>query len=222
MNFLIKLTYAIFVIIGLFLFTYLSFKILIDKDMQLISALAILVSAFLATLSVQLSISNSKKIVDDEEKYKKEKSLLHLLYLINLLKSTLKEYEITHNNINQNINDLIQIDYKNMLFEDSKNLTHHLHSLEKIDLLYDVNNTVSSKIIKLCIFISSLIRINNLVINYQKLEEPQWDYHFKDIQGLDLLVLNYIIEIEELITPLLPRDKIFENIFSDMLITRDN
>jgi len=43
-----------------------------------------------------------------------------------------------------------------------------------------------------------------------------------DIQGLDLLVLNYIIEIEELITPLLPRDKIFENIFSDMLITRDN
>jgi len=152
MNFLIKLTYAIFVIIGLFLFTYLSFKILIDKDMQLISALAILVSAFLATLSVQLSISNSKKIVDDEEKYKKEKSLLHLLYLINLLKSTLKEYEITHNNINQNINDLIQIDYKNMLFEDSKNLTHHLHSLEKIDLLYDVNNTVSSKIIKLCIF----------------------------------------------------------------------
>lgn len=225
---LIKLVYTLFLIIGLLLLVYLSWHIIHEKDKTLISSLVILISAFLATISVQLSIKSSQKISYDEQNRKKETTLLHLLYLMNSLKYSLREFEITYGNIdsylianpNEEIEYSLYVNYKPLLMKDNQNLTRHLHFLENPDLLYEVNTKVSSAIITICLSLSSIIKTNNLLVSYEKLEREPWNYHVNFIREFDNIIVGKTLEIEELITEELPKNKLFNNIFLDILNKR--
>jgi len=216
-NLIIRFLYIIFWISGLFVFFCLIILITNFEDyltcisqfikskdyLSYIPPLAILISAFLASISVQLSILNTKRMEKNKKEDAIERVYLEIQYIYLSLKYEIKLYKSicdTANSlyIKRTYQNIEGFDLKKQLDAHSDVLLNRLKVLEEINLSLLEYNFLNH-ITKTCIALTRLNTLNSVLINLEKPTEKSWTIFYSRIQES----ITFIDEQEEKVISLL-------------------
>lgn len=176
----------------------LEFKVI---NLQYLAPLAILISAFLATISVQLSIKNTNFIEMKKKTEEKKKLYLDIQYLIISLDNDLHTYIKTLDYLNDDIKDnettkSFVIQSKLQISENS--LIEKLQSFESVNLL-PINNEFHIHIISLCIQLSNLKVIHSVLV-HDKEDIAQYEWNIFYNQSASEIIKLILHEKKEIIS----------------------
>jgi len=223
LNMVIKLLYILFWFIGLVVFSFLIIEVLKSRDnLSYIAPLAILISAFLASMSVQLSIQNTQKIEIVKKEDEKIKNYLHLQYLLISLRNEIESYKISYRNIDKHMEDcqeklMAKFSYNDALKQDTNTLLNRLKSLEDANLFSTINSELYNHIINICLFLSNINQVNTIIINHKEINIEDWKYHYEHIEGFVYIIRESINSVESFLTKELPKQYILDSSYRDIL-----
>ncbi len=172
---------GVFWLLGLIVLVYLADKIYVfDNNVYYISAFAILISAFLASLSmmksINITINNENSKIHDEEK----NLILHLEYILLILLDYLTRFEKTvnlhikrmsENNKNTHIKDLKKDFFMNELISSKETFEDIRNKLENPRFYNFIESGNRMLLVRICILIYDIERSLNLLINSQNIEK---------------------------------------------------
>lgn len=205
----INTLYMFFWAIGFFIFIVLSYKIYtLENNSLYISAVAILISAFLASLSMIKSIRNSQLIEKTKVELEKETIILHLEYLLifsfhktKKLNEEFPTFSKRVSNINNQHKDfcenkLIQSnDFFFLTLIETKKQFHEIRrELENQDLYKYIGSGNRMILVELCIRISELEKYLDMIINSKLTSELL----LKDFQLIIDSITNSITSLVEI------------------------
>lgn len=208
----INTLYTFFWAIGFIVFTFLSYKIYtIEHNSLYISAIAILISAFLASLSMIKSIRNSQLIEKAKIEQEKETLILHFEYLlISLFHKTKKFNEefptfikrvAKINNIQkdtcENILTLSNDFFFMTLMETKKQFNDIRKELEKQELYKYIGSGNRMILVESCLKISEFEAYLGMIIN-SKLTSELLLKNFQPIIESITNSINSLVEIQKL------------------------
>ncbi len=179
MNKFINLMFTIFWIIGIYIFATLIYKSTLTNDNALyISAIAILISSFLASLSMIKSIHNSKLIEKSKIEKEKEVLILHFEYL---LLSSLDKINTFNTRFQSDLkrmkspncgNDEVQKVYNNYfisnIIESSTQLNNIKKELENPDLYKYIEDGNRLLLVHICMELANFEQILNALKTTQE------------------------------------------------------
>ena len=175
MNRVINILYTLLWIVGISLFVYFIFS---DKRMDYISAIAILLSAFLASLSVLKSINHSNKINNQNLLHNKHTNIIHLDFLlldlyrqIKLVKNEFEHISERHIQLHAktNVCKISKNDADeyllNMLTDRKEQLLKRLSQIEDKEILYALDEGQRIILLKISNYILLLEEYFNHIEN---------------------------------------------------------
>ncbi|MDY0124326.1 hypothetical protein [Sulfurimonas sp.] len=208
----INLLYIFFWTIAFLVFIILSYKIYTIKDNSLyISAFAILISAFLASLSMIKSIRNSQLVEKNKTEKEKETIILHFEYLLILLLHKTKKFNeefSTHIKRVANINNQQEVTCQKKLnlsndfffltlIETKKQFNDIRRQLENQDLYKYIKSGNRMILVESCLKISELEMFISMLINSKSTSELLLKDFEKIINTLTSNI-NSLIKVQKL------------------------
>lgn len=207
----INILYWFFWAIGILVFSILIYRVVAIEDNSLyISAVAILISAFLASLSMIKSIQNSKLIEDNKIQKEKGTLLLRFEYLLIVLLHQINGFNSQFPTF---INRVVKLNKKDVhcneylslpndfffstLIETNNQFSSIRKELESQDLYKYIESGNRMLLVELCIKLSEFESLLNLIIHSKSTSESILDNFNKNIKKLTSSI-NQLIELQKL------------------------
>lgn len=208
---MINIILLFFWLIGIIVFVALGIKIFtIEDNSPYIGAMAILISAFLASTSVMKAISESKKLEKNKTEKEKENLILHLEYILIFLLHHLDEFEqsfdssikrMSVENKNAHIKSLKEDYFFNMIINSRNNFVEIRKKLENQNLYKYIESGNRILLVQSCLIISQIETSLNILIESKNFEKKILELSHKKIkllrENLKKIIKNQKIDLEK-------------------------